>query len=140
MVSPKGLKPKKDHEIRAPKPMKEKKKEKEKRSKSENGRRTNVKELNRDPQRLEFSEAYSTAKTGLKQLKGKHQRNTRNKEQIRPSQVSEIQQEKGRKPKVTSHNAKGTVPQGTRTRSCKKGSSSKKLSNQQRRILPTQEK
>ena len=55
VVSPKGLKPKKDHEIRAPKPMKEKKKKKKKkkkRSKSENGRRTNVKELNRDPQRL----------------------------------------------------------------------------------------
>ena len=89
---------------------------------------------------LKIPEAYSTAKTGLRQLKGKHQKNTRNKEQIHPSQVSEIQQEKGRKPKVTSHNAKGTVPRGTRTRSCKKGSSSKKLSNQQSRILPTQEK
>ena len=53
VVSPKGLKPKKDHEIRAPKPMKEKKKKKkEKRSKSENGRRTNIKELSRDSQRL----------------------------------------------------------------------------------------
>ena len=30
VVSPKGLKPKKDHEIRAPKPMKEKKKKKRK--------------------------------------------------------------------------------------------------------------
>ena len=52
VVSPKGLKPKKDHEIRAPKPMKEKKKRKEKRSRSENGRRTSVKELSRDSQRL----------------------------------------------------------------------------------------
>ena len=51
VVSPKCLKPKKDHEIRAPKPMKEKK-EKKKRSRSENGRRTNVKELSQDPQRL----------------------------------------------------------------------------------------
>ena len=52
VVSPKGLKPKKDHEIRAPKPMKEKKKKKEKRSRSENGRRTSVKELSWDSQRL----------------------------------------------------------------------------------------
>ena len=42
-------------------------------------------------------EAYSTAKTGLRQLKGKHQKNTRNKEQMSPFQVSEIQQEKERK-------------------------------------------
>ena len=49
---PKRLEAQKDHEIRAPKPMKEKKKEKEKRSRSENGRRTGVKELSRDPQRL----------------------------------------------------------------------------------------
>ena len=49
----------------------------------------------RDCQRI--PEAYSTAKTGLRQLKGKHQKNTRNKEQMSPFQVSEIQQEKERK-------------------------------------------
>ena len=43
-------------------------------------------------------EAYSTAKTGLRQLKEKHKKkNTRNKEQIRPFQVLEIQQENERK-------------------------------------------
>ena len=44
---------------------------------------------------LKIPEAYSTAKTGLRQLKGKRQKkNTRNKGQMRPSQVPEIQQEK----------------------------------------------
>ena len=44
---PKRLEAQKDHKIRAPKPMKEKKKEKGPRS--EDGRRTSVKELSRDP-------------------------------------------------------------------------------------------
>ena len=48
---PKRLEAQKDHEIRAPKPMKEKER-KEKKSRSESGRRTSVKELSRDPQRL----------------------------------------------------------------------------------------
>ena len=47
---PKRLEAQKDHEIRAPKPMKEKKKEKGPRS--EDGRRTSVKELSQDTQRL----------------------------------------------------------------------------------------
>ena len=47
---------------------------------------------------LKIPEAYSTAKTGLRQLKEKHKKkNTRNKEQIRPFQVLEIQQENERK-------------------------------------------
>ena len=49
MVSPKGLKPKKDHEIRAPKPMKEKK---EKKRDPDQKMEEEVKELSRDPQRL----------------------------------------------------------------------------------------
>ena len=48
---PKRLEAQKDHEIRAPKHMKEKER-KEKKSKLENGRRTSVKELSRDLQRL----------------------------------------------------------------------------------------
>ena len=48
---PKRLEAQKDHEIRAPKPMKEKER-KEKKYKLENGRRTSVKELSRDLQRL----------------------------------------------------------------------------------------
>ena len=47
---PKRLEAQKDHEIRAPKPMKEKER-KEKKSKLENGR-TSIKELSRDLQRL----------------------------------------------------------------------------------------
>ena len=47
---PKRLEAQKDHKIRAPKPMKEEKKEK--RPISEDVRRTSVKELSQDPQRL----------------------------------------------------------------------------------------
>ena len=77
VVSPKGLKPKNQRK-RAPKPMKEEEKKKKKRSRSEDGRRTSVKEswvrIPRGYQRLGIPEVYNTAKTRLKQLKGKHQK------------------------------------------------------------------
>ena len=67
-------------------------------------------------------------------------KNTRNKGQIRHSQVPEIQQEKKRKPRVTFHNAKERYLLELEQGAIKKEVAAKKLSNQQSWILPTQEK